>query len=327
LSPAELTVFFNGSENRFALQSDLPYGIGRSRQNAICLLSEKISRNHAFVKQDESGAFFLFDLGSRNGTVLNGRLVRTPTQLRDGDLIMVGDAALTFHQGSETPKHLDDILASPGTILASDLADVTVLVMDIRSYTVLSQTIDPGLLAEVVGALNLEAGDLLNQSGVWSIKFIGDAVMAVWLNRNTPVVETLLGALDICLQIQTIADGFDSRFGLSERIRLGAGINSGTACIGNIGGANADYTALGEPVNRAFRLEAATRTLDCDLAFGPETYEHLSAAADVSAYSTKHECVLKGYVRPDTVYGMKLTDVRKFLSACTCRGTARAAES
>lgn len=317
MSSAELIVRMNDGARRFSLEPGLPYGIGRSRQNAICLLSDKVSRHHALIKEDETGAFCLFDLGSRNGTLLNQRIVRTPAQLRDGDVIAIGDATLTFSQSlaSDEPQLVEPFLASEGTILASDLADVTVLVADIRGFTTLSQSIETESLAEVIGSLNSQTSEFLDRSGAWSTKFIGDAVMAVWLNKAEPVTNMALTALSVCLDIHIIAEGLNTRFELSNPVRLGAGINVGPAYVGNIGGGSTvDYTALGDTVNRAFRLEASTRKLECDLAFGAEVYDVLSLRSEISHYVKKHRCLLKGYVHEADVYGMGFSDIRNYLS-------------
>ncbi len=78
-----------------------PAGIGRSGENAIVLAHERISRRHAQIEWDGE-RYLLRDLGSRNGTVLNGRRIEAPEPLRHGDLIGVGGFTLFFDAADET---------------------------------------------------------------------------------------------------------------------------------------------------------------------------------------------------------------------------------
>jgi two-component system cell cycle response regulator len=66
--------------------------IGRSVDNALQLPEDSVSRYHAFVGQDEEGQVRLTDLGSTNGTYLNGRRLppQTPAPVRDGDRVQFG---------------------------------------------------------------------------------------------------------------------------------------------------------------------------------------------------------------------------------------------
>lgn len=74
--------------------------VGRSRSCDIILEEDGISREHARLRRDGAGTFFLEDLGSTNGTLLNGRAVPAPAPVADGDKIQVGGAVIlkfSFH--------------------------------------------------------------------------------------------------------------------------------------------------------------------------------------------------------------------------------------
>ena len=121
-----------------------------------------------------------------------------------------------------------------------------------------------------------------------------------------PVVRSVIEAL--CGLVE-VADRLQPQFDLDEPIRLGAGINSGFASVGNVGsGLIADHTALGDAVNKAFRLESSTRAIDCDLALGEETYDFLAATGDLGDLIQPHVADLKGYDNPVQVYGAHKAD-------------------
>jgi len=107
-----------GSKERFPL-SKPRITIGRARSSDVFLPDQWLSRHHAAVEQ-RTGGFFLLDLGSKNGTLLNGERVAGDRRLRDGDVITLGEHLLVFS--------LDDELEDqpPGTRVfsAKELSDI-----------------------------------------------------------------------------------------------------------------------------------------------------------------------------------------------------------
>ncbi len=80
--------------------------LGRAVENEIVVLEKRASREHARIRR-EGRRSLLEDLGSTNGTFLNGERLNGPISLRDGDQITVGDVTFTFHDpemtSAETP--------------------------------------------------------------------------------------------------------------------------------------------------------------------------------------------------------------------------------
>ncbi len=316
MSSAEIIVQFNHEERRLTLNPDVPYGIGRSPQNAICIPSDTVSRNHALIKQGEDGAFCVFDLGSRNGTLLNDRLVSSPMPLRDGDTIRLGEVTLRFQQKATEPVRQGAKLPSENsTVVTFAMVQLTVLVVDIRNFTSLSLELGPTRIAELVHAYNSTAGSILDVSGAWTMKFIGDAVMAIWLRKQEESpAKTLITAFDVFGKMYDFVVGLQEQFSLQNPVTIGGGINTGFATVGNLGsGSNADYTALGDSVNMAFRLEAATRGLSCDLTYGPNVQTTLLNLADPSVLGAPTNTCLKGYAEECEVYAMQIGEVRHLL--------------
>jgi len=87
--------------------------LGRGRPNAIGLTDSKVSRNHARLDPIRN-TYILTDLGSANGTFVNGVRITQPVRLRDGDLIHVGDTQLVFHaRHSARSPQVDDLASYP----------------------------------------------------------------------------------------------------------------------------------------------------------------------------------------------------------------------
>src|SRR5688572_28953308 len=72
--------------------------IGRGSSNGLTLTTEKASRRHASIHAQNGGEFWLIDLGSVNGTFLNGRRVFQPIRLQSGDTIELAGERFIFRQ-------------------------------------------------------------------------------------------------------------------------------------------------------------------------------------------------------------------------------------
>ncbi len=77
--------------------------LGRAVENEIVIVSKRASREHAHIRRD-GRRVFLDDLGSTNGTFLNGERVLGSMQLRDGDEISIGEIVFTFHDPDTTTR-------------------------------------------------------------------------------------------------------------------------------------------------------------------------------------------------------------------------------
>jgi hypothetical protein len=78
--------------------------LGRTEGNDVTLADAKVSRRHAVIHPQGPGELWLADLGSRNGTFLNGNRISTPTLLRHLDQICIGPYCLVFHQPNAPRK-------------------------------------------------------------------------------------------------------------------------------------------------------------------------------------------------------------------------------
>ena len=87
--------------------------LGRSSSNDIVIDDGKVSRRHALVHKQDDAQYWVIDLGSGNGTYLNGRRVIQPTQLSNGDSLQLGDHALSFRQIAQRPFGRGDLAGRP----------------------------------------------------------------------------------------------------------------------------------------------------------------------------------------------------------------------
>ena len=158
------------------------------------------------------------------------------------------------------PQVVDEI-AKSGTYklrLGGENRDIAVLFVDIRGFTPLSESLEP---AQVVNILNryleLTTSSIFKHGGTLD-KFIGDATMAVFnapFDTDDYVYKAVLTAWDIVQGGADIEREFMEQYG--KQVGFGVGVNCGPAVVGNIGCEfRMDYTAIGDTVNTAARLEA-----------------------------------------------------------------------
>ena len=288
------------------------WAIGRGDGCAVLLDSRSVSRLHALIQRREAGDYSLVDLGSRNGSFVNGRRVSLPTVLNDQDRIVFGDQELIFFTAApvpagETQKPGADTRDLPTTALHTHTL-TTIVVVDIRDFTPLARAVPESVLSQTIGTWFLRAGQIAHRMGSWAQKYIGDAVMAVWIHdQPANLAPDLLRALQAVSEIDAVTAGLHRSLPLPGPLRIGAGINTGTAIVGG-----ADFTALGDTVNAAFRLEAATKQLGLGVALGERTFQELRLAD--SAPFLRKEVELKGYDTPSTAWALSFDSLAQFLA-------------
>ena len=140
---------------------------------------------------------------------------------------------------------------------------LSILFSDIEGFTSLSEGMDSSELANLMnGYFEATVSNGIHATDGTVVKYIGDAIFAFW-NAPEPQDDHATRACEAAIQIQLQPYEFSESKPINTRI----GIHTGTADVGNFGSANrVDYTAIGENINLAARLEGlnkylATRTL------------------------------------------------------------------
>lgn len=142
--------------------------------------------------------------------------------------------------------------------LGGRLTDVAVLFVDIRGFTTMSENLSPPEVVEILNRyLDLTSRCIMKNGGTLD-KFIGDATMAFWgapLPQADYVYRAVLAALDMVEGAKALGAELEARFGRS--VSFGVGVHCGKAVVGNVGArTRMDYTAIGDTVNTASRLES-----------------------------------------------------------------------
>ena len=142
--------------------------------------------------------------------------------------------------------------------LGGKRAEVTVLFADVVGFTPLAESRDAERIVALLNELFSVLTEIVFRHGGTVDKFIGDCIMAVWgspVAQEDHAARALAAAEDMMRFLEAANDDWRQRYDVE--IRLGIGVNSGEAIIGNIGSdKRMEYTVIGDVVNVAARLEA-----------------------------------------------------------------------
>ncbi|MBO4883219.1 MAG: adenylate/guanylate cyclase domain-containing protein [Lachnospiraceae bacterium] len=158
------------------------------------------------------------------------------------------------------PEIVSEILkgGTEALSLGGKTVDIAVLFVDVRGFTTMSERLDPEKVVFILNKYLTMASGCVEATGGTLDKFVGDAMMAFWgapLPQEDPVmnaVKTAMGIVEGCAKVSE-----ELKAEIGEELRVGVGVNYGPAVVGNMGAEkHMDYTAIGDTVNTAARLEA-----------------------------------------------------------------------
>ena len=163
--------------------------------------------------------------------------------------------------------------------LGGETRDVTVMFADLSGFTALSGRVGPEVLTRVTNEYLGYIVEQVEATGGYVDKFIGDAVMGIW---GAPAADPDHATHAVRAALATVRRIGEAREAAQARGELGYGVkiglNSGAAVVGNVGTENRyNYTAIGETVNVASRLESVPGIYAASVVVGPITAE-LAAA-------------------------------------------------
>lgn len=161
--------------------------------------------------------------------------------------------------------------------LGGEAVQVTVLFSDIRNFTTISEKLAAHEVVEMLNAYFTRVTEPIRAQQGNVNKYIGDAVMAIFgspLAYPDHARRAIVAALDMAKEAEAFKQWMRDRFpdrGLPE-FAIGIGLHSGEAVVGNIGSIKRyEFTAIGDTVNSASRLEGVTKELHCVLVASAQT--------------------------------------------------------
>jgi adenylate cyclase len=252
------------------------------------------------------------DLHEATHAVAEGRYEDVQVPVTTGDEL--GELAASFNEMVDGLRERERIREAFGTYLDRDVAeyilseafseegvdvDVSILFCDVRGFTSFASEATP---KEVVAALNRlfeTIVPVIRRHGGYVDKFEGDGLLAVFgapQPHEDHAERAVRAACDIARRVNSEEE--------AGRLRVGIGVNSGHVIAGSIGGAGRlDFSVIGNAVNIADRVEAATKELDDNVLITAETRRRLGEGFDVEG---RGEVELRGLDEPVTLYAPRI---------------------
>jgi len=173
------------------------------------------------------------------------------------------------------PRQVKQLQKNPELLkLGGEKRYATFLFTDVRGFTNLSERLKPEEVTEIMNKALTVQVECVQKNGGMVDKFIGDACMAIFSapmdleNHEEKAVKT-------AIEMQEAIKELNKE--LSHEIAIGVGVNTGEAVIGNMGSSTRfDYSAIGDAVNTAARLESATKEAGVDILIGENTAQSVN---------------------------------------------------
>ncbi|MCX7769705.1 MAG: adenylate/guanylate cyclase domain-containing protein [Proteobacteria bacterium] len=207
-----------------------------------------------------------------------------------------------------SPELVNEVIKNPEILrLGGQKKEVTILFSDIRGFTTLSEQMEPEALVQLLNSYLSPMTNIILKNGGTLDKYIGDAIMALF---NAPL--DLKEHANLCcksalMMIEKLGDvnrEFKDK-GFPE-INIGIGINTGMVIVGNMGtDIRFDYTAIGDTVNLASRLEGMNKIYGTNIIISEFTAKKI----DRSIFKIRQLDVIrvKGKTIPISIYELSNT--------------------
>lgn len=171
--------------------------------------------------------------------------------------------------------------------LGGDDKEITVMFVDVRGFTAISEQLSPSEVVRFLNTLFDALSRHVTEHDGTLDKFIGDSIMAFW---NAPLdvanhpTKAANAALAMRKTLAALNDQDAFGFGQTRQVRIGIGIHTGLACVGNLGAESRfNYSAVGDAVNIASRIETMCKEVGFDIVLSRETEARLDGYAVLDA--------------------------------------------
>ncbi len=206
-----------------------------------------------------------------------------------------------------SPMVVSEIIAHPDKLeLGGAVRELTLLFCDVRNFTSISETMTAHELTTFINNLLTPLSEIILTNRGTIDKYMGDAIMAFW---NAPLDDAdharhaCQSAIAMVGRMKALNEEWRAAAVAAGKpykdVAIGIGINSGDCCVGNLGSVQRfDYSAIGDDVNVASRLEGQSKTYGVPIVIGESSRDQLPDAKAIELDLMR----VKGKVHPARIY-------------------------
>ncbi len=173
--------------------------------------------------------------------------------------------------------------ATDGQAVLDELKTLTLLNIDLRSFSMLTQQIGPQKTVSLLNHFFSVMGSIVFKHHGIVDKYLGDGFLAIFgapASSSMDAENAISAALEMQAAVKTVNDHFIKELGAS--VSIGISIHTGEVVVGNIGfDMKMDYTVIGDPVNAVFRIQEMTKTYQNGILVGEDTCRAARAALEL----------------------------------------------
>ncbi|WP_395748049.1 FHA domain-containing protein [Prosthecobacter sp.] len=260
--------------------------IGRSPDNTLPIADKEVSRRHAIIQAQGEREFWLVDLGSANGTYVNGRRISQSVRLHNGDIIRVASNELEFATEILSALHPAGQQAMASTMIQIRQAQCWLMVADIIGSTQLSQTLQGAQFPRMTGSWFKNCRQIIDECGGHMSKYLGDGFFCYW--DDTP---------DSAIQVrQAVARLHEAQSPANPPFRVV--LHFGAAMLGTVPTMN-ELNLHGPEVNFVFRVEKVAASQKQNTLLTEAAVKRMAAENEVRFV---HEGPVEGFSKPSKFY-------------------------
>lgn len=211
-----------------------------------------------------------------------------------------------------SPEYVEMLINKPDILnLGGEEREITIVFTDIESFTTIAESLDAKTLVSHLNEyLDGMTQILLNHKGTLD-KYVGDSLIAFW---NAPMAQAdhINNCLTAVLEMSDFSVNLDRKFKMEGKspFKTRIGVNTGKAIVGNIGSTDRfNYTAIGDQVNLASRLEAMNKVYGTNILISGATYEK---AKNLFRFRKMDFVRVKGKEKPVMIYELLGKHDQKF---------------
>ncbi len=206
-----------------------------------------------------------------------------------------------------SPMVVNEIIAHPEKLeLGGAVRELTLLFCDVRNFTSISETMTAHELTTFINNLLTPLSEIILTHRGTIDKYMGDAIMAFWnapLDDAEHAAHACQSAIAMVKRMRTLNEEWRAAAAAAGRahkdVAIGIGINSGDCCVGNLGSVQRfDYSAIGDDVNVASRLEGQSKVYGVPIVVGESSLKQLPDGQPIELDMMR----VKGKLHPAKIY-------------------------